>query len=359
MNGANNGAENGTRKLGWGIAGCGWVTRDYVAPAIRVSKGGEAVALLDLDPAALETTGRVLPEAARHTDLDEFLATPGLDAVYVATPHHAHTALVEAAASAGKHVLCEKPMANTVEDAEKMVAACEAADVVYATAFDQRYHAAHRRLRGLISDGTLGTITMARIHYACWLPPEWEPETADAPHDNWRVDPIRAGGGALADLAPHGLDLLQTLLGEEIVELAGLKQRRVFDYPVEDGAALVVSFSGGALATIHNAFNCPDTLPRRTLEVYGTKAAAITRNTMGQVPGGTLELIPADGERQMIEIPPEEDVSPFLSQVEAFEDTLLEDRPYPFPPERDLHTMRLLQTALHSGGAWVEPAERA
>lgn len=353
-----NGASTNGAKLGWGIAGCGWVTRDYVAPGIQASSRGEAVALLDPDPTALETTGRILPQAARRTDLDDFLSTPGLDAVYVATPHHTHAALVEAAASAGKHVLCEKPMANTVEDAERMVASCKAAGIVYATAFDQRYHAAHRRLRKLIADGALGTVTMARIHYACWLPPDWEPETADAPHDNWRVDPVRAGGGALADLAPHGLDLLQTLLGEEIVELAGLKQRRVFDYPVEDGAALVASFSGGALATIHNAFNCPDTLPRRTLDIYGTKAAAITRNTMGQVPGGTLELIPANGEPQKIDLPPEEDVSPFLSQVEAFESALLENRPYPFPPERDLHTMRLLQTALHSEGTRVEPAER-
>lgn len=346
-------------RLGWGLVGCGWVARDYVAPALRDAENGRAVALLDTDPHALERVGAILPDAARHTDLGTFLETPGLDAVYVATPHDSHAAIVERAAEAGKHVLCEKPMATTVADAEKMVAACGGAGVLYATAFDQRFHAAHRRLRRMVADGALGTVTMIRIHYAFWCPPDWTP--AGSPDDeNWRVVADKAGGGALADLAPHGLDLVQTLLDEPISEVACLSQRRVFDYPVEDGAAIVARLSGGAIATIHNAFNCPDTLPRRTLEVYGTKGAAIARNTMGQTPGGTLELVSAaDGSREEVEIPPEEDVSPFLAQVEAFGEAVLSGVAYPFPPERDLRTMRALEAALRSEGTPVGPAVRA
>lgn len=334
------------RELRWGLAGCGWAARDFIAPALVESSNGELAALLDPDPGALAMFRGIAPDARPFTDAEEFFASD-LDAVYVATPNHLHRPLVEAAAAAGKHVLCEKPMALTVGDAEAMVAACSGAGVAYATAFDQRFHAAHRRLRGLIAEGALGEVCSARIQYACWLPPRWQPEDYPREHDNWRVDPLRAGSGALFDLAPHGLDLLQYLLGDEIEEVCALGQRRVFDYPVEDGAALLVRFLSGAIAAHQVAYNMPETLPRRTLEVQGTGGMAISLNTMGQEAGGTLELIGAsDGVRRPVEVDPLEDRSPFLNQVEAFAGAVLSGEPFPFPPERDLHTMRVLVRAL-------------
>ena len=339
-------AADGGKGLRWGLVGCGWAARDFVAPALVASSNGELVSLLDPDPEALAMFRTVAPGGVPFTDAEAFFSS-GIDAVYVATPNHLHRPLVEAAAAAGKHVLCEKPMALSVEDAEAMVEACSRAGMVYATAFDQRFHARHKKLRELIEDGALGKVCSARIQYSCWLPPGWSPDDYPREHDNWRVDPLRAGSGALFDLAPHGLDLLQYLLGEEVSEVRALGQRRVFDYPVEDGAALLVRFSEGTLAVHQVAYNMPDALPRRTLEVQGTEAAAISLNTMGQTPGGTLEIVSAaDGGRSVVEVSPEEDRSPFLLQVEAFADSLLSGEPFPFPPERDLRTMRVLVDAL-------------
>jgi predicted dehydrogenase len=91
----------------------------------------------------------------------------------------------------------------------------------------------------------------------------------------------------------------------------------------------------------------PETLPRRTLEVQGTGGTAVAQNTMGQEAGGTLELVSAkDGVRRPVEVDPAKDRSPFLNQVEAFAEAVLADKPFPFPPERDLHTMRVLAEAL-------------
>ena len=332
----------------WGIVGCGWVARDYVAPAITAGSATRLTAVCDPDPAALKRIANETCEIARQSDLKDFLATPGLEAVYVATPNHLHRPVVEATARACKHVLCEKPMATSLTDAEAMIAACRENGVRYATAFDQRFQARHRRLRELVREGRLGSITAARVHYACWTPADWSPVTGEA-HDNWRVDPARAGGGAFIDLAPHGLDLTQMLLGEPLVETKCLLQRRVFDYPVDDGAALVGRFQSGALLLLNVAYNCPDHFPRRTLELIGTRAMAIAQDTMGQTPGGSLRLVnAADGTTELVAVPNDEDISPFAAGIEAFSRCLRTGEPFPYPPEHDLHTMRLLAAAMQS-----------
>lgn len=347
--------------INWGLIGCGWVARDYVAPAILSAPSARLFALCDVNPRATGRIQQLAPDAQAFTELDELLARDELDAVYIATPNHLHRPLCEAAARAGKHVLCEKPMATTLADARAMVEVCAQHGVVYATAFDQRFHAAHQELRDKIRAGELGDITAMRVHYACWTPTDWRPASDDGAHENWRVDPQKAGGGAFIDLAPHGLDLAQMLLGEELVEIACLLQRSVFDYPVDDGAVLIGRFASGTLLTHNVAYNCPDAFPRRTLEVVGTRALARLHNTLGQTPGGTFELISAQsGETKRVELDPQLDVSPFRNGVEAFSRCLLEGTTFPFSPARDLHTMAILEAAVQgAGGIAIELGERA
>ncbi|WP_158044070.1 Gfo/Idh/MocA family protein [Skermanella pratensis] len=326
------------RHLGWAVVGCGWVARDYVIPAIHAARNGRVVALCDRDPSGLGSLGT--------SDLAVVLSDPAVQAVYVATPNDQHMPVVVACAAAGKHVLCEKPMATHSADAEIMVAACGQAGVTLGIAYDQRFHAAHVRLRELVAEGALGTVTQARIFYACWLPPDWSPTdrtSGDRHTDNWRADPRRAGGGALWDLAPHGIDLLEVLLGGSWAELRALVQRRVHDYAVDDGAVLTGRFEDGTLCTIQVAYNCPDAYPRRTLELVGTRAMAVATDTMGQTPGGTLSLIDArTGARSEVPVPGA-GRSPFLNQIEAFGDAVLAGRPFPYPSERDLRLFTLME----------------
>ncbi|MBZ4412620.1 Gfo/Idh/MocA family oxidoreductase [Myxococcus sp. XM-1-1-1] len=338
------GAKPGGRTLGWAVVGCGLVAREYVIPALQGARNARLVALCDSDAEALMRIPA--DDVVRHTALEAALADRSVEAVYIATPNHLHAAMTEACAAAGKHVLCEKPMAITAQDGLRMLSACRRAGVHYATAFDQRHHAAHRKLRTLVKEGVLGTLTQARIHYACWLPADWAP-------DNWRIDPERAGGGAMIDLAPHGLDLLEVVLGDEWQSLVAMTQRRVHDYAVDDGAVLMGQFRGGALGVLQVAYNCPDAYPRRTLELIGTRARALAYKTMGQTPGGTLSLTDATtGEQTWLPLSPDEDQSPFRNQVEAFSDCVLDGRPQPFAPERDVRLVGLLSQALHAGKAF-------
>lgn len=335
-----------TDAVGWGVVGCGWLMREHLSPALLEADGVDVVALCDPDPRALAAVAARHPAARAVPDLDTLLATPGLDAVYVATPNDRHRVVVEAAAAAGTAVLCEKPMATTLADAEAMVAACAAAGVRYGTAFDQRFHAAHLRLRDVVAQGVLGTVTQVRIVYQCWLPPAWRADPLM--RDNWRADPVQAGGGALVDLAPHGLDLAAVLLGEPLVDVVALQQRRVHDYPVDDGAALVARSAAGVLVSLAVAYNTPETLPRRRLEVVGTGGMAVATDTMGQTAGGNLALTAATTGTVRAE-PLVADRSPFTSQIEAFSAAVRGHDGFPFAPEGDLRTMRLLDTARRTG----------
>ena len=325
--------------LRWGIAGYGWVATDFMTPAIAAA-GDRLVAVADPDEAARADARRRGVRA--YADVGDLAADPEVEAIYVATPNHLHRVAVEAAAAAGKAVLCEKPIAATLAEAEAAVDACRRAGVLYGTAFDQRHHPAHRALRAALAAGRIGTPTAVRIVYACWLDATWR---AGRGGENWRVDGEKAGGGALMDLAPHGLDLVDFLLGEPLQAVASALQRRIHAYAVDDGAMLIGQTRSGVLASLHVAYNCPETLPRRRLEVTGSHGMIVAENTMGQDAGGTLTLIDgATGRRETLPVH-DHDVSPFVAQVRRFGDALRSGRSDEFSGERDLHTMRLIAEA--------------
>ena len=279
--------------------------------------------------------------------LEGLLAEPEVEAVYVATPNHLHRGAVEALSRAGKAVLCEKPMAAALSDAEAMVASVKRGGIFYGTAFDQRHHPGHRAMRDAIRAGRIGTVTAVRIVYACWLGRGW---ASFQGQDNWRIDPAQAGGGALIDLAPHGIDLVAFLLDDAIVDIAAMTQARAQDYAVDDGALLIGRTGSGVLANLHVAYNCPDVLPRRRLEVIGTEGQLSAVDTMGQTAGGRVTF--TDGTSGVSEdIAFDVEASPFLAQVRAFGSALRRpDERAAWSAERDLHTMRLLARAYGGAG---------
>ncbi len=336
-----------SRPVGWGIVGYGWVAHDFVAPAIA-SAGHRLVAIADPDPSARGAAGT--RSIAAYDTAEALAADPDVDAVYVATPNHRHREGVAAAARAGKPILCEKPMAATVDDAAAIAAIVRERGVFYRTAFDQRHHPAHRAIRDVVTAGRLGVVTAIRIVYACWLGPDWQA-------DNWRIDPTRAGGGALIDLAPHGLDLAAFLVDDEIVDVHATVQRRVHDYPVDDGAIVSAATRSGVLVALHVAYNHPETLPRRRLEIVGTRGTVVATDTMGQEPGGSVAFTPADGDASPITLRFDRDASPFREQIVAFVDAWRRAEACGPALDRDLALFRLLMHA--SARASGRLAERA
>ena len=320
----------------WGIVGYGWVARDYVAPAM-LREGHVVAAVADPD----EATRNLASEqgAKTYSTSSDMFVDAELDGVYIATPNHLHAEPTVAALNARIPVLCEKPMAANLADAERMAQAAQDTGVLYGTAFDQRHHPAHLALADQIASGAIGQPTAIRIVYACWVDPRFAPSEG---HDNWRIDAAKAGGGAVIDLALHGLDLAQFLLSESLTDLSITLQRRVHDYAVDDGGICVARTGSQVLVTSHTAYNCPEGLPRRRLEVVGDKGMLVATDTMGQTAGGSLEHMDEHGKSRTIEF--DTDRSPFAAQVAAFA-AAVRGEPHGFEPQRDLALMRLFDTA--------------
>ncbi|MCR4375318.1 MAG: Gfo/Idh/MocA family oxidoreductase [Acidobacteria bacterium] len=186
------------------------------------------------------------------TDWREVVRRKDIDLVDVCTPGDSHADIAIAAAQAGKHVLCEKPLANSLADAERMLAAVERAGVAHMICHNYRRAPAVMLAKQLISEGALGEIR----HYRGTYLQDWMSDPA-APF-NWRLDRTRAGSGALGDIASHSIDLARFLVGEITEVSADLKTfvpsrpapKEMVDVTVDDAAMALVHFANGAIGTI-------------------------------------------------------------------------------------------------------------
>ena len=197
-------------RIGWGLIGASTIASQYVIDAIRAQPDAEIVGVASATPehgadyAARHGIGRA------HRSLDSLLSDPEVDAVYVSTTNEMHAAQTIAAAAAGKHVLCEKPLATSVADARRMVDACRAAGVVLGTNHHLRNAATHRAARDAVRSGRIGKPLGARVFHAIYLPKGIQ---------TWRIHDPRKGPGAILDLTVHSVDSLRFILGDDPVDV--------------------------------------------------------------------------------------------------------------------------------------------
>ena len=195
--------------------------------------------------------------------VDAVLGDPDVDAVYIVTPVHTHLPLTLAAASAGKHVLCEKPMAMDAAECSRMIDACRAQGVKLMPAFMSRFHTPFLRLKESIEAGVLGTVVACRCRWGGYYPPQ---------PDAWRQNPAQGGGGPLMDVGSHAFDLLRFLVGE-IAEVATLSGTLVFGYAVEDTCTVLIRFASGAQGVVESHWSVPRALS--STEVLGSEGVAL------------------------------------------------------------------------------------
>jgi predicted dehydrogenase len=248
----------------WGLIGAGDIARKRVAPALRDLRSCELVSISRARSDLAESFAKEFGAAKWYADWRELIADDEIDAVYLATPVYLHAEQTIAAAGAGKHVLCEKPMALDVEGCDRMIAACRANNVTLGVAYYRRFYPVVARIREIISSGEIGKVVTAQMNAFEFFDPP-----ADHPR-RWLLDKAKSGGGPMMDFGCHRIELLSYLLGP-VKAIESIVSNRVFEREVEDTAVALLQFENGSTATVtvtHAA-----TEPQDTLAIFGTKGS--------------------------------------------------------------------------------------
>ena len=266
----------------WGILGCGDVARRRVAGAINADPHSSLLAACRRNAEALERFCGDFGVDRGYTDENDLIGDPDIDAVYIATPVDRHLPQTLACAAAGKHVLCEKPMAMTVAECDRMIAACADAGVTLGLAYYRRFYPVIDRIRDLIAQGRIGTVFS--VTAITGTPFSFTP----ADDGYWRVVLEEGGGGALMDIGSHRLNLFLDLLGP-IADVSGYCETVAGDFSADDAALLTVRFESGALGSLQCYFGVP--IDPDEFVVVGTKGRLVAT----PLNSGNLSIETADG----------------------------------------------------------------
>ncbi len=269
------------KKIRWGVIGCGGIAARRTIPEFKkMVSNAELVSVMDLSKEAARATAEKFG-IPHFCVTEEELLSRDIEAVYIATPQNVHCRQAVLAAQAGKHILCEKPIAISTDEVDQIEEACKKARVRFMLGFCMRNNVYNKKARELVQNGSLGQMVMGRAQLTCWYPPI---------PGAWRQDASISHGGALIDMGTHCLDILEWIMGAKIVEVTGLQDLLTHKYPtrIEDTSTIIARFSNGAHGIIDNYFNLPDAAAQNSLELHGTKGSIIGQGTIGQDPTGKM-----------------------------------------------------------------------
>ena len=291
----------------WAVVGASTIASDHMINALRSAGGGTIGWVVS----GSESHGAAY--AAKHgiakasTDLDAMLADSGVAAVYISSTNEKHFAQAMACIAAGKHVICEKPLAMSLADAATMVRAADAAGVTFATNHHLRCSGSHRAVREIIAAGRIGDVLSLRIHHAVHLPPHLQ---------GWRINDAGAGGGVIPDITVHDADCARFLLGQDPVSVVAQAGVSGMGKGVEDSVMSVWAMPSGAMVMAHESFTHP--FAGSGFEVHGALGSIFARDVMTQTPVGEIELVITSGR----ELVPYSDHNLYVEAVQRFADAV-------------------------------------
>lgn len=326
-------------KVRIGVLGTGIIIRDFHMLTLQNNPKAEVVAAGNLHAESLERLARDFGIPRTYTDFEEVARDPDIDAVVIGLPNYLHALVTIQMLEAGKHVLCEKPMAMTVAEGKQMIEAAQRTGRRLMIAHMWRFDREILWLRDLIASGKLGKIFKVKSH-AVWLYEGPLPQS-------WFVQRKFAGGGALADMGVHSIDTLRFVLGGACPTKVFAKVGTHFeDIELDDTATLLLEFEGGIAGLIEAGWYhlYADGLEGYT-QVYGTKgyARALPSELHSYVEGVWSVTRPRMPERKQ-----QCDMPMYQAQMDHFIDCVLNDRE-PTPGGIDgLWAMRVLEAAYRS-----------
>ena len=347
---------NSTRALRAGIIGGGAIARLAHIPALL--KGGtEVVAICDPAPGRAAEVAKEFGIAGAFTDHMELLALPEVDVVFIGTPNVFHAPIAIAALEAGKHVLCEKPIAVSSAEAESMIAAAKRADRLLSVNQHMRFHPTSFAMRDAVANGSLGEVFFTDVR---WM------RSAGIPgYGSWFTRKELAGAGALFDIGVHMLDLGMFILGfPEVERVVGDVSGRLGKlgvglggwgadrgdggFDVDDTAIATLTLAGGGTLRLHVAWAsfCRE---EERVTVQGTLGGA-DRSAGLYGKGTPLQFFAANGDSAIVGTPFEysDDGGQWFEGINSFLRAVRGEGELVVKPEETLHVLRVMEKIVES-----------
>ena len=320
------------KSLRWGILGAANFAQKHMGPAIHAAKGAELAALATSSPQKAAGFEAFAPGIRIHDSYDALLADPAIDAVYIPLPNHLHVEWSLKAMTAGKHVLCEKPMTLQASEFDQLIAARDAAGVLAAEAYMIVHHPQFIRARELVQGGAIGTLVHVDAAFSFF--------NDDA--RNIRNQPA-AGGGGLRDIGVYTFGSARFVTGEEPVAISYAKLR--FDNEVDIFAQVAAdfpTFSYSAMVSIRM-------FPRQEITFHGDKGVLrLTCPYNANVFDAAVLTLETDGQTVTTERWP--GVNQYVLQVENFCQSVQSGADYPCPLEFSRGTQKMIDMVFAAGG---------
>ncbi len=339
------------QRFGIGVIGCGTIAQSAHLPAIaRLRSRVRLVAVADVRGEAAEFAARTWGAEEAYADYHALLARPDIDVVVIATPEFLHAEQVAAAAAAGKHILCEKPMAPSVEEADAMLAATRAAGIKFMVGHSRRFTPRYQAVRAAIDRGAIGQVRLARenerrpraMYRGLSLATgTWAPDGARA----WTTSAQYSLGAAMLN-AIHELDLLRWYVGDDVTSVYA--ESRIGDASTEvpDFISIQLRFANGALAGTEVVTNLPHDYPLyHQLEIYGTDGVIRAMDPEMR----TYSETTADGAREPLNFDALLHIdTAYVDELRGLLDAIEDDTPVPLPPEEARQAVLLAVAAVWS-----------
>src|SRR6516162_3955689 len=321
------------RKIGYCIVGLGRISMEHFMPAVKNSSKSRVTAVVSghRDKAGRMAAEYGIPVGSiyNYENCDEIAKNPAIDAVYIALPNSMHAEYTIRAAKAGKHVLCEKPMATTVDDSRAMIEACESAGKKLMIAYRCQYEPANLRAVQLIRERKLGSIQSIESAFGFPIAP-----------NEWRLDKKLAGGGPLMDVGIYCLNASRYLTGAEPSGVKGFSA--VVDQDgrfaqVEETLSWTMEFPGGALASCTCTYGSP--MPGY-FRVRGSRGTVIVEPAFNY---DKLHLLAQFEDGQTLELAPDDpDPTQFLREADHMADCILQNKEPKTAGQEGLRDMELM-----------------
>jgi len=323
--------------LRWGVLSTAKIGIEKVIPATAAAARCEVVAIASRDLDRAQAAAPELDIARAFGSYEDLLADPDVDAVYIPLPNHLHAEWTIAAARAGKHVLCEKPLATNVADAERMIVACEAEGVVLMEAFMYRLHPTWEMVGEMVGSGRIGELRAVQ---------SWFSYFNDDPNDiRNKVD---AAGGALYDIGCYSVNLSRMLFGAEPVRIQGSVTRDPV-MGIDTLTSGILGFRDG-VATFTCSIRAE---PDQRVHLYGTKGRISFEIPFNIPPDLPMRVfVSAGGDppvRPATEVLTFDPTDEYAIQAERFAEAVLDHQPVPIPPSDAVGNLRVIEELFRVG----------